>query len=66
MDYKAALINLVDRLPEENVDGLKRLYEMAKKEVCKTRCAPRTERRKDDRDKDDELLDVFIRSRLIR
>lgn len=66
MDYKAALINLVDRIPDENTDGLKRLYEMAKKEICKTRCAPRTERRKDERDLCDEVFDVLIRTRAAR
>lgn len=54
MDYKAAIINCIDRIPDENTQVLKKLYEIAKKELSHTRCAPSI---RPDKKKDKDCLD---------
>ena len=57
MDYKANIIACVERIPEDNTQALKRLYDMAKKEASRTRCAPRCDLRdRENRDILDQLL----------
>ena len=68
MDYKNALHSLIERIPDENVTGLKKLYEMAKKMVSCTRCAPteRPDRRKLANELRGMLIDIAIANRTDR
>lgn len=68
MDYKVALISCIERIPDENTEGLRKLYDMAKKELCRTRCAPslRPDRRGSKRDLRDEVRELMIAHRLER
>ena len=68
MDYKAALHSIIDRIPDENTRALKKLYDMAKKLVSSTRCAPteRPDRRKLEKELRGLLIDIAIANRTDR
>lgn len=58
MDYKTALHSCIDRIPDDNTQALKRLHDMAKKEVSRTRCAPTA--KPDKRKLANELKEMLI------
>lgn len=68
MDYKSALHSCIDRIPDDNTQALKRLHDMAKKEVSRTRCAPtaKPDKRKLANELKDLLIDIAVCQRTDR
>lgn len=68
MDYKTALHGIIDRIPDDNIQALKKLYDMAKKLVSSTRCAPtaKPDRRKLANELKDLLIDIAVANRADR
>lgn len=64
-DYKAALHAIIDRIPDDNSQALRKLYEMAKRIPSATRCAPtaKPDRRKLARELRGLLDDIAMAAR---